>query len=132
MVKEGTNTRFRNLVLAGWLIAFGLPFVLISDLFPLHRFGMFARMPNPTEEVQIYSIEVKTKPKHWLKLEIGNPYFDKSYFYHLASDAFDNQKKTASLADKLLNTLSAKPDSIRLVKQTMNTTVKSFIIYPNP
>ena len=119
-------------MVAGWLIAFGLPFVLITDLFPLHRFGMFARMPNPNEEVQLYSIELKINPKPWQTLETDNPYFDKSYFYHLASDAFGEREKSESLADKLIQTLSPKPDSIRLVKQSMNASSKSSLIYPNP
>ena len=119
-------------MVAGWLIAFGLPFVLITDLFPLHRFGMFARMPNPDEEVQLYSIELKINPKPWQTLETGNPYFDKSYFYHLASDVFDEREKSESLAEKLIHTLSPKPDSIRLVKKSMNASSKSILIYPNP
>lgn len=122
--------RFQTVILAAWLLAFGLPFVVITDLFPLHRFGMFARMPNPGEEVQLFSIEVKVGNEPWKTLLTGNPYFDKSYFYHLASDAFGKKEKSSALADKLRRTLSPQPDSIRLVKEVLNAEIQTVVIYP--
>lgn len=130
-MNEAQSSRFKNLLLLGWLLAFGLPFVLITDLFPFHRFGMFARTPTADEEIQRYSIELKIKEKRWKMLKTGNPYFDKSYFCQLASDAFNRPEKRPNLAFKLVQTLDLKPDSIRLVKYAMNAPIRYLLIYPN-
>jgi hypothetical protein len=119
----------RNAALVVFLLVFGLPFLAITDLFPFHRFGMFARIPEKAQDVSQYVFEVKEPGKSWKKLEAGNPYFDYNYFPLLAEKGFQNPDLGQNLGSKLFSSLEEKPDSIRIFRTKENQ--GTFIcIYP--
>lgn len=111
------QAKVRLLVL--WLAAFGLPFVLITDLFPLHRFGMFARLPDQKSTTSKCYLETKTGTSDWLILKTGNAYFDEGYLSKLGSEAIDDPSMAKNLAEKLKKTLYPVPDSLRMVAVRM-------------
>lgn len=81
------------------LFVFGIPFLLISDWFPLHRFGMFARIPVSIEKQVQFRI-VTLQSGTWKSFETGNAYFDQSYTSLWAKRAWnedDFRKKLSGL-----------------------------------
>lgn len=112
-----------------FLIAFGLPFLAITDLFPLHRFGMFARIPETPEKVEHFWFETRVSDKGWQKLQTGNPYFDHSYLPVLAEKGYRIPQEYEKWILKLRSVRSEKPDSIRIVR-TSGKTVSLKSIYP--
>lgn len=111
---------FKRRFLFLWLAVFGVPFVLVAELFPMHRFGMFARRPNPGEGTTKAHLETKTDDEPWKKLETGNAYFDNGYFSTLAQQAANEEPKKAQLAQNLAHTLHPAPDSLRIVVTGMS------------
>jgi hypothetical protein len=60
-------------------LIFGIPFILMTDLFPLHRYGMFASLPGNPSIKKKYEIEIFLKGT-WQVLTSGNEYLDHGYF----------------------------------------------------
>ena len=100
------------LFLVAW---FGIPFLVITDLFPLHRYGMFARVALPASKPTLFSIETKTNPSPWKKLTIGNPYFDNSYLPTWAARTYHDTANAPFLVSGLRKSLGQKLDSVRIV-----------------
>lgn len=84
-------------------MAFGLPFLGIVDLFPLHRFGMFARIPESGSYADFRL--VKFQNGQWQEIKFGNAYFDDSYGKIWASRAWNDslfrQKLSRVLSEKI-------------------------------
>lgn len=91
-------------------LVFGIPFLLISDLFPFHRFGMFARHSSApvTEETRILLAVGDTL----MKLESGSPCLDRGLFPQLASHAINDEESAGVLLEKLRTVLNPFPDSV--------------------
>jgi hypothetical protein len=120
----------KNWYLVVIILFFGLPFLGLTDLFPLHRFGMFALVPTDQKKVESFEIQVKNPKENWKTLQTGNEYFDKNYFPVLASRSFYDKEKSIKLGLKINNTLIEKPDSIRIISTSGSTLTQSSIIYP--
>ena len=112
------------------LMVFGIPFVMMTDLFPFHRYGMFARIPESKNEVFQYAIEVKENGKPWEKLKTGNEYIDKNYLPLLSFKSVSGNAQYADLGEKIWKSLGEKPDSIRIIKSVQHTEKQVFTIYP--
>lgn len=101
-----------------WMIifVFGLPFLGLVDLFPLHRFGMFARLPE-SGSLPVFRL-VKFQNGQWQALTFGNAYFDDSYGKIWASRAWSD----SLFRKKLTKVLSAKipADSLPLAIEKIN------------
>lgn len=106
----------KNFALILILLVFGLPFLVITDLFPLHRYGMFARIPENPAQVERYSFETKTLGSKWQKLQTGNPYFDDSYLPALAEKVYHLPADSEKWVMKLRSVPKEKPDSIRILR----------------
>ena len=114
-----------------FVLVFGIPFLLITDLFPLHRYGMFAgvsRQPGKTEK---FRIEMKVAGS-WQTLSAGNEYLDKNYFPLQAEQAFRNPAYRQELADKIRASLRTKPDSVLIIQEVGNSSDVQLLIYPKP
>lgn len=99
------------------LIFFGIPFLAVSDLFPLHRFGMFARQPLVSTAEFKGEIQIK-KDGSWQKAETGNAYLDKNYFPLWANRAMREPDFRKRLFAQFQKNGNAKADSIRIVLPT--------------
>lgn len=93
-------------------LIFGIPFLLLTDLFPFHRFGMFARIPakNPAAEVRILLCGSDTA----MLLETGSPCLDRGLLNQWAAAAFQDSSKADLLLEKLRPSLRPFPDSVFL------------------
>jgi hypothetical protein len=108
-------------------LVFGIPFLLLTDLFPFHRYGMFARIPNSKTgpEVRILLANRDTT----LALETGSPCLDRGILARLAEAGFSDQKEAHNLLDKIRPSLNPFPDSI-LLEQKQNSGWQRKRIYP--
>jgi hypothetical protein len=93
-------------------LIFGIPFLLLLDLFPFHRYGMFARIPasKPAPEVRI----MLASQDSLLELKTGSPCLDRGMLAQMAAQGFENQSRAAELLVKLRPSLRPFPDSIFL------------------
>lgn len=96
-------------------IAFGLPFLVLADLFPFHRFGMFASLPRQSSSYASLEIQWKVNGA-WKTLETGNAYFDQSYLPQKALQAFGNAGLEKSFIGKLKASMPLAFDSVRWIK----------------
>jgi len=89
---------------------FGIPFVLLSDLFPFHRYGMFARIPKeaPKAEIQILLAGKDTI----IELKTGSPCLDRGLLKKMARNALIDSIEAVKLLDKLRPALVPFPDSV--------------------
>jgi hypothetical protein len=89
---------------------FGIPFVLLSDLFPFHRYGMFARVPKeaPKAEIQILLAGKDTI----IELKTGSPCLDRGLLKKMARNALIDSIEAGKLLDKLRPALVPFPDSV--------------------
>jgi hypothetical protein len=110
-------------------IVFGIPFLLMTDLFPLHRYGMFAGLARKKQPLSQYSIEIHLTGK-WTKLEAENEYLDKNYFPLVAERAFGHLESEASLASKINASQKIKPDSIRIRKISQQKPDSTRFVFP--
>jgi hypothetical protein len=117
----------KNLLIGILVLFFGLPFLAITDLFPFHRFGMFARIPSNENSLIQYHVETHQPDSVWKILQTGNEYMDKSYIPLLARKAIHDPAEQRQLAEKLLKNLKEKPDSIRI---SGSAGEKSILIFP--
>jgi hypothetical protein len=112
-------------------LVFGLPFMAITDLFPLHRFGMFAQKSSLKLNSETFEIEIKLKDKNWEKLKTGNSYMDESYLPLLAKKCILNVINKSEFGKKIHISLKEKPDSIRISQMNENNSQQTLSIYPN-
>jgi hypothetical protein len=118
------------IIITLWLV-FGLPFLAITDLFPLHRFGMFAQAPTQIKNSDTFEIQLKLHGDNWEKLKTGNAYMDESYLPLLAKKCFQNLIDKKEFGEKIHCSLKEKPDSIRISELNINKTAQVLNIYPN-
>jgi len=110
-------------------LVFGIPFLLLADLFPLHRYGMFSGLARPEIVFSQYSIHIHLAGK-WQKLEAENEYLDKNYFPMEAMRAFGDKESENKLVSKIRASLRVKPDSIRLESDSASASTTYRIIFP--
>lgn len=96
-------------------VLFGIPFLAMQDLFPLHRYGMFARSARLQGSLlRHYSIEVRHPARNWEPLQTGNPYFDAGYFPEWARRAAEKPEYRNGFARKIKLSFPTPPDSVRI------------------
>jgi len=122
------------MVKQNWMIiilclAFGSPFLAITDLFPLHRFGMFAQMPESNNQIETYQIELKVFGKNWVPLKTGNTYMDESYLPFLAKKNIKHPESKKEFGKKIHLSLKEQPDSIKVTVSNGNKD-NDFILFP--
>ena len=110
-------------------LVFGLPFLAITDLFPLHRFGMFVQIPDQHKYMDSLKIEVKVGDKNWERLKTGNSYMDESYLPLYAKKSLRNIEDRKSFGDKIHKSLKEKPDSIQVIYSNIGR-AQNLRIYP--
>lgn len=112
-------------------LVFGLPFIGLTDFFPLHRYGMFARLAESDAGTPgKYSIEIHLGGQ-WQTLAAGNDYLDRNYFPLLAERAFGNPFREAELVAKLKASQKVQPDSIRLTEvKSTHSPISIRLIFP--
>jgi len=109
------------------ILVFGIPFLLITDLFPLHRYGMFARIPVSAPESPVKILEYKDG--NWTELSSGSPYLDAGILPRKSLEAFGDTLQESQFRLALLSTFKKVPDSIALEKIESNTKIRR-ILYP--
>ena len=119
----------QNWMILTLCLVFGLPFLAITDLFPFHRFGMFAQKPQQNNDIEIYHLEVKTGQKTWESLKTGNAYMDESYLPQLAQKCMHNSDFKKDFGAKIYASLKDKPDSVQ-VNISGSNTPRNFILFP--
>jgi hypothetical protein len=110
-------------------MVFGLPFLMLTDLFPFHRYGMFALIPEKSDKVEHFCFETRVSNQAWQKLQTGNLYFDNSYLPVLAEKGYRIPNETEKWILKLRSVPAEKPDSIRIVR-TSGKTISLKSVYP--
>lgn len=108
------------------IFVFGIPFLLITDLFPLHRFGMFARIPGKKQGMNVEVIQFREGKK--LQVLTGNHCLDKGILASLSAAAWTVPQKAEELTGRLLPSLHPVPDSIFLCSPKPSDQCKR--IYP--
>jgi len=109
------------------VLVFGIPFLLITDLFPLHRYGMFARIPVSAPESPVKILV--HKDGNWAELSSGSPYLDAGILPRKSLEAFGDTLKESQFRLALLSTFKKVPDSIALEKNQNNQKVRH-ILFP--
>lgn len=89
---------------------FGIPFVLLSDLFPFHRFGMFARIPKEAPKPEIHILLAGNDTI--IELKTGSPCLDRGLLKKMARNALIDSIEAGKLLDKLRPALVPFPDSV--------------------
>lgn len=88
--------KLKNIVIAGMLILTTLPFLLLTDIFPFMRFGMFAEPVKSSTQMEIFEVSFLNQSKKEIILEpksIGiEPHFflyiSRNYYYRKEADLF--------------------------------------------
>jgi hypothetical protein len=111
------------------VLIFGIPFLLITDLFPLHRYGMFASISMQQGGIEKFQIQTKVAGS-WQPLSAGNAYLDQNYFPLQAELAFRNPSYRPELADKIRASLRTKPDSVFIIRRVASSADIQLLIYP--
>jgi hypothetical protein len=97
------------------LFLFGIPFLAMQDLFPLHRYGMFARSARlPGSLLKHYSIEIRHPGRNWEELQTGSPYFDSGFFPEWARRAVEKPEIRTAFTRKIKLSFPITPDSVRI------------------
>ena len=112
-----------------FVLIFGVPFLLITDMFPVHRYGMFAGISRQPGELEKFHIEMKVAGS-WQILSAGNEYLDSNYFPLQAEQAFHTPAFRSELADKIKASLRAKPDSVLIIRKGGKSADVQLLIYP--
>jgi len=112
-----------------FVLVFGIPFMLITDLFPLHRYGMFAGISRQPGESEKFQIEMKVAGR-WQTLSASNEYLDNNYFPLQAEHAFRTPAYRPELADKIRASLRTKPDSVLIIRKAGQSQDVKLVIYP--
>jgi hypothetical protein len=94
------------------VLVFGLPFLFMTDLFPFHRFGMFARIPDKNKPDAIV-IRVK-EGENWKELKSGSPNLDRGLLPSEAAACFSDKQKAEVFFSKIRASLRPAPDSMIL------------------
>lgn len=102
------------------VLAFGLPFLAISDLFPFHRYGMFARMPAKTKAESRFSIDYK-KLGEYHSVQSGNGYVDNNYLPLWAEKAASDSAFAQKIKRELSKRDSTLSDSLFIRIETENS-----------
>jgi hypothetical protein len=91
-------------------LIFGIPFLLLTDLFPFHRYGMFARLPaaDPSPECRILLANADTL----LELKTGSPSLDRGLVSRWAAAGWQYDSAAAQLLQMLRPSLVPFPDSV--------------------
>lgn len=88
----------RSKTLITWLtfLLILLPFVLVTDLFPFLRFGMFAEaQPTGTDSLQVFMITYTNSQNQQILFDPEKYAFNQQAFQHLARNYFSrNEAKT--------------------------------------
>lgn len=118
-----------RILLILFILIFGIPFLLITDLFPLHRYGMFAGISRQPGEMKKFHIKMKVAGS-WQTLSAVNEYLDQNYFPLQAEQAFRTPAYSSELADKIRASLRTKPDSVLIIQEVGNSSDVQLLIYP--
>ena len=118
-----------RILLILFILIFGIPFLLITDLFPLHRYGMFAGISSQSGESEKFHIEMKVAGS-WQTLSAGNEYLDNNYFPLQAEQAFRTPAYRPELAGKIRASLRTKPDSVFIIRKAGQSQDVHLLIYP--
>lgn len=97
-------------------IVFGIPFLLFTDFFPFHRYGMFSRIPKekPAPNVRILLASADTL----LELKTGSACLDRGLPSEMARKAFVDSVIGNLLVQKLRASLNPFPDSVFVEQKT--------------
>jgi len=112
-----------------FVLIFGIPFLLITDLFPLHRYGMFAGISKQKGEPEKFHLKMKVAGS-WQTLSAGNEYLDNNYFPLQAELAYRTPAYRTELADKIRASLRIKPDSVFIIRKAGQSEDIQLLIYP--
>ena len=118
---------FRQRLIPLFLVfVFGIPFLMLTDLFPLHRYGMFARIPVSAPESPVKILVYQNG--NWTELSSGSPYLDAGILPRKSLEAFGDSLKESQFRLALLSTFKKKPDSIALEKNQNNQKVRRILL----
>ncbi len=110
-------------------LVFGIPFLLLCDLFPFHRFGMFARLPSKAPEAETRILLADRDSLH--VLQTGSPCLDRGLISTMAAAAFPDPAASELLIKKLQTALRPFPDSV-LLEQKNKQGWQRKKIFPSP
>lgn len=108
------------------VLVFGIPFLMLTDLFPLHRYGMFARIPASAPESPVNILVYKDG--NWTELSSGSPYLDAGILPRKSLEAFGDSLKESQFRLSLLSTFKKMPDSIALEKNQNNQKIRRILL----
>jgi hypothetical protein len=102
LTNEGSDLmsyKLKNIITISMILGIVVPFILITDLFPFVRFGMFAepiKSSRQTEQFIVYGINTDGKKEIFNPMDIGiNPntfhYLMRNHYYRNEMELF-NQK----------------------------------------
>ncbi|GAL83047.1 hypothetical protein MYP_273 [Sporocytophaga myxococcoides] len=94
--------KLKNIIISGFIAALILPFILITDLFPFARFGMFAEPVSSADTLKIFEAEFYQNHQwHNLNAKQFNMasgsfmYLARNYYYRNQSQEFLNKLSQA-------------------------------------
>ena len=125
--KEKQSTQFRNTIITLSVLAILTPFILISNLYPFMRFGMFAEKVNNNQGIEVFEVRLKVHATTVSTEEIAIP--DQMLNSVIRNHYYKGQILSCI---KKLYTLNKEPICIYR-KQTIDRVIKEELIicYPN-
>jgi hypothetical protein len=85
--------KLKNIIVSGFITALILPFILITDLFPFARFGMFAEPVSSADTLKMFEVEYYQNHQ-WHTLDAKRFNLASGSFMYLAGNYFyRNQSK---------------------------------------
>jgi len=79
--------KLKNIIITGFIAALILPFILVTDLFPFARFGMFAEPVRATDTLQVFEPEYY-KHHQWHHLDGRDLHLASNSFMYLARNYY--------------------------------------------
>ena len=88
--------KIKNIVITGMLVLIALPFLLLTDIFPFMRFGMFAEPVKSPNQMEVFEVSFLDQSKKEIVLDpksIGvEPHFflylSRNYYYRKEAGKF--------------------------------------------
>jgi hypothetical protein len=97
------------------LLGILVPFILITDIFPFLRFGMFAEPLDKSKQVEIFYIEYKDYQANWQRFNPEEYQMQDETFQYLARNYY-YRKESNLLLQKLKKSNAVEGDLWHLYK----------------
>ncbi len=110
------STQNRNIIIFCFLTLSFIPFLLLTDIFPFMRLGMFAEPVKENPQKELFSVEIEKADGTIESLSKRQETMDDSHLNYLTRKYY-YQNNMSFLIDKLMKSDFIKPDEHLIITQ---------------